>query len=91
MTETNALSERIRAFILEKFPVARKRGLKNNDKLLESGILDSLGILDLVGFLEEELKVSISDEELVPENFQSVECLAVFLHRKTNHNAGRMV
>lgn len=83
MTEAGLASERIRSFILEKFPLARKSGLKNGDKLLEEGILDSLGILDLVSFLESEFSIQMSDDELLPENFQSIDCIAAFVQSKT--------
>ena len=82
MTEVNSVSERVRAFILERFPLARKRGLKDNDQLLESGILDSLGVLDVVNFVEQEFAITVSDEELVPEYFQTIECLAAFVKQK---------
>ena len=74
--------ERIRGFILENFPLTRKQGLKDSDRLLETGLIDSLGILDLVAFLEAEFGLIVSDEELLPENFQSVECIAQFVDSK---------
>jgi acyl carrier protein len=79
-----AASDQIRAFVLEKFPQAKKRSLSDSDKLLESGIVDSLGILDLVAFLESDFKVQITDDELLPENFQTVEAIAEFVERKRN-------
>ena len=83
MTDAGLVSERVHSFIVEKFPLARKTGLKNGDKLLEAGIVDSLGILDLVSFLESEFSIQMSDEELLPENFQSIDCIAAFVQRKT--------
>ena len=50
--------------------------------LLENGIVDSLGILELVAFIEQEFGVTITDEELLPENFQTVRCLVSFVKRK---------
>lgn len=79
-----AATDQIRAFVLEKFPQAKKKNLQDSDKLLESGIVDSLGILDLVAFLESDFQVHISDEELLPENFQTVEAIAQFVERKRN-------
>jgi len=78
MNNTNDTAGQIKAFILTKFPLAGKKGLKNTDSLLESGIVDSLGILEIVGFLEKEFGIAISDDELVPENFESIESLAKF-------------
>lgn len=84
---TNHLNERIRNFIVEKFPLARKRGINFQDNLLESGILDSLGILDLVAFVEQNFGIVLTDEELVPEHFQSIDRLAAFIQTKSTSEA----
>ena len=81
-TAANHLNDRIRNFLLEKFPLARKRGVTLQDNLLESGILDSLGILDLVAFVEQNFGIVLSDDELVPENFQTIERLTAFVQSK---------
>jgi acyl carrier protein len=78
----NDLNDSIRNFLLEKFPLARKRGVKFDDNLLEIGIIDSLGILDLVNFLEQNLGITLSDEELVPDNFLTIERLSAFVQSK---------
>jgi acyl carrier protein len=77
----------IREFILEKFPLARKHQLKDSDTLLESGILDSLGVLDLVNFLEREFSVGVVDDELIPENFQTIDRISAFVESKTGRSA----
>jgi acyl carrier protein len=77
-----AVEGRIKSFVLEKFPLARKKELTFGDKLLEGGIIDSLGVLDLVSFVEEEFSIRIGDDELLPENFQNIECLAAFVRTK---------
>ena len=74
--------DQIRQFIFEKFPLAKSRGLDDASSLLEEGVLDSLGILELVEYLQEELGVAIEDEELVPENFQSIHAIASFVDSK---------
>ena len=84
---TDHLNERIRNFIVEKFPLARKRGINFQDNLLESGILDSLGILDLVAFVEQNFGIVLSDDELIPENFQSIERLTAFVQSKSPSEA----
>ena len=81
----NHLSLQIRKFILDKFPLARKQQIKDSDPLLESGVLDSLGVLDLVSFVEQEFSVHVADEELVPENFQTIDRIAVFIQRKSSN------
>jgi acyl carrier protein len=83
------VKERIRGFVLEKFPLARTRRVKDSDELLESGIVDSLGILDLVSFLESDFGLSISDEDLMPENFRSVDSMATFTEQKAGAARGQ--
>ena len=56
--------------------------LDDNDSFLEKGIIDSTGMLELVAFLEEKYGFRIEDEELVPENLDSVEKLVQFISRK---------
>lgn len=72
----------IRQFILKKFPLARKQQIEDSTVLLESGVLDSMGVLDVVAFLEKEYSISVSDDDLVPEYFQTIECLATFVELK---------
>ena len=84
MTDTGEIQLRIRSFILEKFPTAKKRGLDDDLQLLQTGIVDSLGILDIVKFLEESFHLSIDDDELMPENFGDVRSLVSFVARKHN-------
>ena len=81
VTENKNTTSQIRDFVLQKFPLARKRKVANNDNLLESGIIDSLGVLDLVAFLQQEFAVAVADEDLTPENFQNIECMARFVER----------
>jgi acyl carrier protein len=81
------LNVQIRQFLLKKFPLARKRQLTDSDALLESGILDSQGVLDLVSFLEEHFSISVADDELVPENFQTIRRIAAFVEARTTPDA----
>jgi len=82
MAQAQTIEDRIRDFVVKQFPLARKNGVKSADKWLETGLLDSLGILDLVHFLEQEFHIPVSDEELMPENFQSLEAVAAFVQSK---------
>lgn len=82
-TTTRSIEQRIHAFLLEKFPLARKAGVGKDTALLERGILDSLGILDVVSFLESEFSLVVSDDELLPDNFQSLGTLTAFVLKKT--------
>jgi len=82
MTQMPIVEEPIREFVLKSFPLARKKGITASEKWLESGVLDSLGILDLVHFLEEKFSIQISDEDLLPENFESFATVAEFAQKK---------
>ena len=76
---------RIRQFIIKQFPLARKQSIIEDDSpLLDSGIIDSLGVLDLVSFIEKEFKITISDEDLLAENFESIASMTAFVQSKGN-------
>jgi acyl carrier protein len=77
----------IRSYIAEHFPAFRKKELHNTELLLQSGIIDSMGILDLVGHIETEFGISVADDDLVPENFGSIEAIATFVENKQGSDA----
>ena len=79
-----SLAERIKKFLAQQFPATKNVG--NEDPLLKNGLIDSLGILEVVTFLEKEFGIVVSDEELLPENFESVQSLSSFVQQKTNGN-----
>jgi acyl carrier protein len=72
----------VREFILKQFPLARKHRVNNSDPLLGSGILDSLGVLEIVTFIEQEYGIAVSDEDLIPENFETIDYIAAFIQSK---------
>jgi acyl carrier protein len=76
----------LQSFVLEKFPLARKKAIKRDSPLLQSGIVDSLGVLELVQFLEREFSIGVNDEELIPENFANIQALASFITAKLPAN-----
>jgi len=78
----NNVADRIRKFIVERFPLARELDPGDDDSLLEAGVIDSLGILDMVTFLEESFGVVAEDDDLNPENFDSISSLARFVATK---------
>ena len=72
-------AEAIRAFISETFFVD---DFTNDESFLRSGTIDSTGMLELISFVETNFGLEIDDEELVPENLDSVDNLVGFLVRK---------
>jgi acyl carrier protein len=85
--DTQALTERLKDFVYEKFPLAKMQGVKSSDPLLDGGIIDSLGILDLVTFLEKEFGIHVYDEELLSENFVTLDALTAFIQQKGSNGA----
>ena len=77
--QDHSVCEQLKEFIMTRFPSARNRSLQPTNKLLENGILDSLGVLDLVTYIEETFHIGVSDEDLVPENFYTLERIDAFV------------
>lgn len=74
---------RIRQYIIGRFPGAVKQKLSDEDSLLESGIVDSLGILDLVAFIESEFGIAIEDDKLAPEYFGNISNLVRLVEERS--------
>jgi len=72
----------IRNFIVENFMFGNDDGLQDETSFLDEGIIDSTGILELVDFLESEFSIEIDDEELIPENLDSLKNLSQYLSKK---------
>ncbi len=73
----------VRRFIFENFLFdADEEDLKNDASFLDQGIIDSTGVLELVEWLEDTFDITVDDDELIPENLDSVNQLAAFITRK---------
>ena len=70
-----ASTDQIRAYIEHKFG----KSVGVNDSLLDSGLLDSIGIFEMVTFLEETFGVKVEDEAIVPEHFETIALIASFV------------
>jgi len=72
----------IKAFIIENFLFnAEGSSLGDDESFLESGIVDSTGILEVVAWIEETFGIMVPDADLLPENFDTVQRLAAYMHR----------
>ena len=56
--------------------------LSESDSLLESGLIDSMGVLELVTFLESTFSIQVADEEVVPENLDTIAGIVAYVRRK---------
>ena len=74
--------EKITNFMIENFLFGEAEGFKDDTSFLEEGIIDSTGILELVNYLEEEFELSVDDEELIPENLDSVKNVTAYVEKK---------
>jgi acyl carrier protein len=80
---TDALREKIRAFVLENYLfTSDTSALGFDDSLLGRGIVDSTGMLEIIFFIEEQLGVKVKDEEMIPDNLDSVSKIANFVSGK---------
>ena len=76
------IKDKIRVFIVENFLFGNEEALQEDTSFLDAGIIDSTGILELVSFVEEEFSISVEDEELVPENLDSINNVVTYLKKK---------
>jgi len=85
---SEATRRTIRNFVVENFLYGDlTRPLSDDDSFLEKSIVDSTGILELVEFLERTWNLTVQDEEIVPNNFDSIARLAQYVGRKQNGDA----
>lgn len=78
--EGAVITERLRRFLVQQFPMTKNVG--DDEPLLKNGLIDSLGILEVMTFVEKEFGIVVSDEDLLPENFGSIRSLTNFVHGK---------
>jgi acyl carrier protein len=79
--------EKVRSFIINNFLFGDDgTPLDNEASLLDQGIIDSTGVLELVEWIEETFHLSTTDDDLIPENLDGVNKLVCFVERKINLN-----
>jgi len=79
------IQEKVSQFILNNFLMHESNiDLDINASLLEEGIIDSTGVLELVSFLESEFSVKITEDEIIPENLDTIENIVAFVEKKKN-------
>jgi acyl carrier protein len=72
----------IRTFIVENYLFGNETGLEDHTSFTKSGTIDSTGMLELIQYLERNHKITIQDQELIPENFDSLNNISRFLEKK---------
>jgi acyl carrier protein len=78
----NSVENRVREFIAQTFVMADAAGLSADQSLLAARLIDSTGVLELVSFLEEQFQIQVADDELVPENLDTISNIVSYIERK---------
>ena len=78
----SAIEQRVRQFIGENYYVDDALQMASAGSLIGAGVIDSTGVLELVEFLESEYGIAIAEEEVTPENLDTIERIASFISRK---------
>ncbi len=76
------IKNQIRTFVTSNFYVADPAALPDETSLLEQGIIDSTGVLEVILFLEETFGITVEDAEMLPDNLDSIERISNFVSRK---------
>ena len=87
MNDSFTYTDVIKQFIVDNFLFGDGAKLAVDTPLFEKGIIDSTGVLELVAFIEDNFNVTVTDEELVQENFSSLIAIEKFLQSKNNKSA----
>jgi len=83
---TTEIEHEIRSFLVDNFLFGRSDALRDDESLL-GGVIDSTGTLELVVFLQDRFALSVEDEDVVPENFDSIKHVAAYVARKLDAKA----
>jgi acyl carrier protein len=83
------MREELRRFIVDNYLFGQDDDFSDDDSLLQKGIIDSTGVLEMVAFLEKSYRVEVEDDELLPENLDSINRLIRFTEKKLHAAAPR--
>lgn len=81
------IGQQVRSFLVENYVLGQDYSFEDSDSFLNHGIIDSTGVLELVAFLQETYGITVEDEELTPENLDSINNVAAYLLRKFDSTA----
>lgn len=84
--EKSEISSQVREFVVNNFLMGGADSFEDNDSFLDKGIIDSTGVLEVIGFIEDTFNITVEDSEMLPENLDSVENIMNFVATKTQTN-----
>ena len=73
-------------FVLENFLFGKADGLSSDDSLVGKGVIDSTGVLELVSFIQQRFGIRMEDQEVIPDNLDSIAKLVAFVTRKRSES-----
>ena len=79
------MKDEIRTYLLSHSATAGIAELADDESLLEAGVLDSMSMVDLIAFIEKTYGIAIDEDDMVPENFDTIDAMAAYVGEK--HNA----
>ena len=88
--EPGSVREALRHFVIQNFLFGQGEALNDGESFLEAAIIDSTGVLELVGFIETTYGITVADADLVPANLDSVDRVVSFVTRKQDEQVSRV-
>ena len=85
--QTTALELEIHKFIVDNFMFGQADGLKYDESLLQKGVIDSTGVLELVSSLQDNFNIMVEDDEIVPANLETINGIVTYVSKKLNGNS----
>jgi len=76
------MKAKLRTFIESNFYVPEGDPLPDDGSLLDRGVVDSTGVLELIGFLQDEFGIEVADSEMIPDNLDSIARIEAYVGRK---------
>jgi len=84
----DTIKSEVRQFIVKSFLFGDDQKLEDNTSFLDQGIIDSTGVLELVEHLQQQYGIKVEDDELVPDNLDSIAAIAAYVERKRGQGGG---
>ena len=85
--QTTNIELEIYKFIVDNFMFGQADGLGYDESLLQKGVIDSTGVLELVSFLQDDFKITVEDDEIIPANLETVNGIVTYVSKKLNGNS----
>lgn len=76
------IKNQVRQFVLSNFYVADPASLRDDVSLLDSGVFDSTGVLEVISFLEKTYQMTVEEAEMIPDNLDSIRSISDYVSRK---------